>query len=253
MDPWRGRYGSIPNFNGYQYAANTPINGIDPTGHFFASLVESVVNLAVRAIVHVINFAVRIFPAWQGLQVFALRALYWTFDNALKIELSMALGALALDAGAAFLDDAAKALIDNTDDVPTKDGAQGDWVEAKVKANATQYEIIDDHRYRNGLATSIKTSGKELKDGTIASGLLKEINKEAQTLASRTSDWRPRKGFDVPPLPMANTPATALLQVIPENHAHFLSNQQFRLAVRDIAIKTRTVISVVPLRGWIKK
>jgi hypothetical protein len=113
-------------------------------------------------------------------------------------------------------------------------------VQDKMGANQTGYQLIDD--YRNGQATSIKTSSQSMER------VLREIRKEAETLGNRSAPFKGAKGSNLPPLSV--TSVRGLVMVIPEHNGYWLRNPNFINAVRAIATETQVVVDVLPMRSW---
>ena len=247
MNPATGRFWSMDSYEGipfdppslhkYLYANADPVNNIDPTGHF--SLGELNVTLGNIAVVAANTFA-RLVPAFQHV---ALRFAYWVFANQAKIELGYYALSIAAHVG---LQASTKLLLYNEEPVQLASGNPGQWVENKIGANATQYELIDD--FTDGNITSVKTNQQSVER------LINMIDKEANTLGNRKSDIQPMNSApsSVKPIPMSSVRSRTLLVVIPETNAGFLRDPRLLQAVRQLQQSTRVVINVVPLRGWRK-
>jgi hypothetical protein len=167
--------------------------------------------------------------------VHSTQVLYWLFTSAIRIKLDIPLPSAAL----LFLDTTAQILLANTEPVPPNN--PGGWIEDRVGANATEYEVAND--FRGNHATSIKSSRRT------AERVLREIEKEAQTMHGKTT-FQPRSSTPPSTLPQMGVQTHAVIMVIPENHGDFLGNRAFMAQVRKLVQQTRVIIRVIPLRGW---
>ncbi|MCP4549449.1 MAG: RHS repeat-associated core domain-containing protein, partial [bacterium] len=233
MDPFSGTPFDPISLHRYLYAATNPVNWIDPSG--MRNILSFGITGAIRGILgtmrsSLVGLSVR-------LQITLARSILWYLNWAIKIEFGIASIALSLT----FADHAMSVLINNLEPVPDN---PGHWVEERVGANATQYEIVDD--YRDSNVTSLKTN-RQTKPR-----LLRAITKEAETLANRKQDFQPRKSAPpgTPPIPVASVRTRMLIMVIPERHIRFFNDPSFRQAIRSTAMRTRVLIRVVPLKGW---
>jgi len=147
VDPYAGDIYSPATLHKYLYCSNDPINRIDPTGMF--SLFEFDISASIRSTLGQIANLSRMVVS--RIMVLTIRGMYWYFDNQLKIALAELISA----GGLAFLDYAAEQLANNTQPVPESN--TGEWIESKVGANATDYEVADD--FRDETATSFKKHG----------------------------------------------------------------------------------------------
>lgn len=235
-DSYQGSEEDPASLHKYLYVHSNPVSYLDPSGNFF-SVCEAMISFAARVAFHVVNFTARIFPA---LLFTANRIAFWYFTHAVYIELGIGLLNLAT------MRESAQPLLENNDPVEIQGGSPGDWVERKVGANATYYELIDD--FRDGTVTSWKTNQQDMDR------LLRSIEKEAETLGNRAQAFQPRN--DAPPgtlpIPLDQVRTRVSAWVIPETNASFLTNSRFIQTVTSIQRTTRTVIQVIPLRGWRK-
>lgn len=177
-----------------------------------------------------------------GASMAASRIAQWYLANQLRIEFWSTISATTLT----FLNSAANAILKNADPVAIQGGSPGEWVEGKIGANATDYELIDD--FRGGNITSIKTNQQNEQR------LLDAITKEAETLRNRVSDIQPRKGAptSVTPIPISTVNTRTLIMIIPESNLSYLTKPGFIAAVTKIQTTTRVGIQVLTLRGWKK-
>jgi RHS repeat-associated protein len=237
MDTFQGAIEDPLSLHKYLFAHANPANHVDPSGQ---SIIGELISMGIRVIVATLNIAGRVYPAAQFA---ALRIGYWYFQNQTRILMANALLAMG-GAATVFLDAATEALLRNTDPVQLVNNNPGDWVQKKVGANATQYNIIDDFRDAN--ATSIKTSQANM------TRTLRELEKEARTMAKHNSPWKPSNTAPagVTPIPIAATRTRTVLMIIPQNHSQFLNNPTFLRTVTTIHNTTGVILRVVPLRGW---
>jgi YD repeat-containing protein len=220
----------------YTYDVLNRLGYVDPSGH--SAFMDKLVSLSISAIVSTMSVIGRVLPA---VYVLASRFAYWFFENQMKIDFWLH----ASEAALIFMQYSSNLILNNEEAIDIQDGNPGAWVERKVGANATGYELIDD--YRDGNAMSIKTNQQDMPR------LLRLIQNEAETLGNRNSDFQPGNQYPgLKPLPIADVKSRTVMVIIPETNAGFLRDPSFIAAVKQIQRTTRTIVNVVPLRGWRK-
>lgn len=156
----------------YLYANADPVDNIDPSGNVDINL-PSIATLSAG----IANLSATISTvAFNSLLFFGNTATF-VAENAIEIEFYGLLGAGALE----LVNTATANIVNNDEPIQYKNDNPGDWVEGKLGANATSYEIIDD--FRDGNATSIKVNSQTMDR------CLGVIGKEARTLANRKQDF----------------------------------------------------------------
>jgi hypothetical protein len=181
-----------------------------------------------------LDLIARIVPAGTFLTNWIL---YWSFTAGIRVETEIVLNSAALK----FLDNGAWILVKNTEPVRLINDNPGEWVEERVGANATQYEVADD--FRDAHATSVKSNHQN------QTRLLRAITQEALTLEGKHT-FQPRNTAPASTPPRTGIKTQALMVAIPENHTNFFKDWIFKDAVRRVAEDTEVVIRVIPIRGW---
>jgi len=153
----------------------------------------------------ILDLIARIVPASTFL---TNQILYWTFIHAIRIEIGIKLPSIAL----AFLGHGARILLNNTEPLQLINENPGEWIERRVGANATQYEVVDD--FRGNHATSVKSNQQN------QTRLLRAIRQEAETLEGKQT-FQPGSTAKAGTPPKTGIKTGGLMMAIPENHASF--------------------------------
>jgi RHS repeat-associated protein len=231
QDSYEGRNGEPLTLHKYLYANGNPAMFTDPSGEFSLLGAQQAVLgglISLSRLVPSSGFGLVIQQAINRVALYVL-------SNAIRIEIGIALGQLALG----LADLALETLSTNLEPVP--ETAVGPWVERKLGANATGYERIDD--IRDGTVTSIKTFSNEN-----AQRLLRNVTEEAESLARRKT-VQSRPGFGMSPIDMSKV-SKAVIYVVPENRTYLISDPSLRASLRELSLRLKVTVQVLPLRGW---
>ncbi len=239
VDPFAGDLEEPTSLHRYIYAAANPVNAADPSG--LTSLLSFSISSAVRGVVGVVRSS--IVPIYHRIgQRLGLAALRY-YANAARIE--VALGIVATSS--LLVDKALTVFIQNTEPVPNPQNPDlvGEWVEKKLKLNATHMRAVDDIS-DDGHVTSTKAM--------TATGdrMVNQIEKEAIGLGKRRRGFlKNRKGlFPKTLYPVERISGRTIIRFIPWNHLRAI-DQNTLMRLREVAIRTQVHIQVVPVRRWI--
>ncbi|MFZ2872494.1 RHS repeat-associated core domain-containing protein, partial [Zavarzinia sp.] len=239
LDPFGGNNYDPQSLHKYAYAHGDPVNNIDPEGRSIGTMIDFVAASCMQITLQTLNLVGRIAPA---VYVLSTRLTYWYLLNAARIEFWTTVSAGVLT----FINMSAQAIVNNAETVKLVNGNPGEFVEQKIGANATQYQMIDDFQYGN--VTSIKTNQQDMQR------CLDAIEHEATSLGNHKSDFKPVPGAPpgTMPIPISSVNTRSLLMIIPENFSSYLRNPHFVNAVAKIQSSTKVAIQVLPLKGWKK-
>jgi RHS repeat-associated protein len=244
QDPVQGDIVHPTTLQKYVYTSANPVNDVDPTGKFF--LLDALINAGRDISARIVIAAQSAYAIGNAVLI---RAFYWYFTNALKIEFYATVASLGLglaSAGLQWMDEASERLLMTPipDNLATEADIGERWMEPTAGANATHYRAIDD--FRNGHVTALKSIGTDNMNR-----LINRIDGWADQISSPNRNYQPANNAPAgtPPILAGQVSSRGLIVGIAESSATFLRNPAFRSAVLRIQTATRVAIRVVPIRG----
>jgi RHS repeat-associated protein len=235
MDSFEGKNEDPLSLHKYLYCHGDPANRNDPSGHQDANSTAGAGALAFT--IDTFYYASVITWRLSGPVVKVLNTFYPYIIA----------GAAALTA----VDTGTQALLKNTEPVPAGNFSYGRFVEEKYGVNlGGNYPKIDDWRPESGVATSVRAhrlASPESYLDAIQRDAQKIGNIEKEALRGYTSIANGSKLVVIQP---GDITAKALVVAVPQNDIGFFQRSEVRQALQRISETSRTIIRIVPVRGW---